>query len=93
MHREILNPVCLVLAPTIALVVAANAVENPPGNGPGHLQVVAAVGIASGLSGFAARCKGLSWPGTAAWAIASLAGMVVLIVLAALFVGLVIRPS
>jgi hypothetical protein len=55
--------------------------------------VVAAVGIATGFSAFAARLKGVSWRRTAGWAIASVAAMVLLIALAALFVGLVVRPS
>jgi hypothetical protein len=84
---------CLIVAPVLGLV-AANAATNPPGNGPGTLQVVLGAGVPAVLSFLAALLAG---NGTllraGAWACASVAATGSLLLVLALFVELVIRPA
>jgi len=61
--------------------LASNLAENPPGSGPGALQVVLAVGVAVGLSLVAARRVGLPWTSAFGWALASAAALPVLLLL------------
>ena len=75
---------CLVAAPILGLL-AANLAENPPGSGPGALQVVLAVGSAVGVSLVAARRVGLPWSSAFGWAVASAAALPVLLLLLFLF--------
>jgi hypothetical protein len=62
-------------SPILGVLVAANLIENPPGNGPGALQVGVAFGTPLMLSSFAARRAGLSWSGVARWAMKSLVAL------------------
>jgi hypothetical protein len=71
---------CLVAAPILGLL-ASSLAENPPGSGPGALQVVLAVGVAVGLSFVAARRVGLPWSRAFGWAVASAAVLPVLLLL------------
>jgi hypothetical protein len=78
--RRDLTLSCLVAAPILGLLAATRA-ENPPGNGPGSLQVVLAVGVAVGLSLIVARRAGLPWSSAFGWAVASSAALPVLLLL------------
>jgi hypothetical protein len=62
-------------APILGVLVAANFLENPPGNGPGGLQVAVAVGAPLVLSSLAARRVGLPWSGVARWAMRSVVAL------------------
>ena len=78
--RRDLTLTCLLAAPILGLL-ASNLAENPPGSGPGALQVVLAVGVAVGLSLVAARRVGLPWTSAFGWALASAAALPVLLLL------------
>jgi len=66
-----LGVVCILLAPVLGLV-AADKSTNPPGEGPGVLQVILGVGIPAGVAFVVARHVGNRTRARAlAWSVAS----------------------
>jgi hypothetical protein len=74
-------------SPIVGVLVAANLLENPPGNGPGGLQVAVAVVTPLVLTSAAARRVGLPWPGVARWAMKSVVGLGAILLLWVLLVA------
>ena len=84
---------CLLAAPVVGLL-AASLAENPPGNGPGGMQVLLGVGVPAGLSFLVAR----RWAErtrlrASMWAVASVAATGIILLLLALYVSEVIQPA
>lgn len=93
MSRVALIVVCLLVAPVLGLV-AANAATNPPGNGPGGMQVVLGAGVPALLSFVAALfARNGTLLRAGAWAFASVLATGALLLVLALFVEHVIRPA
>jgi hypothetical protein len=87
-----LGLLCCVVAPVLGLL-AASLVENPPGNGPGALQVVLGAGVPTVLSFGAASLAGARPPAAVLWALASLLATGALLFALFLFVEVVIQPA
>jgi hypothetical protein len=83
---------CLVAAPGLGLVAAGFA-PNPPGDGPGAMQVVLGTGVPAVISFLVAR-RGArtSRFAAGAWAVASVAATGMLLLLLIMFVFSVIDP-
>jgi len=85
--------VCILLAPVLGLV-AADKSTNPPGEGPGVLQVILGVGIPAGVAFVVARHVGNRTRARAlAWSVASVAATGVILVLLWIYVFTVVRPA
>lgn len=87
-----LGVLCCVVAPVLGLA-AASLAENPPGNGPGALQVVLGAGVPAVFSFGLASLAGARPPFAVLWALASLLATGALLFALFLFVEIVIQPA
>jgi hypothetical protein len=91
--RLTLAATCLIVAP-IAGLLAANAATNPPGEGPGTLQVLLGVLVPASVSYVTVRhAAKRSRIAAVAWALASLVATGLLLLALAVFVDVVVRPA
>jgi hypothetical protein len=87
-----LGVVCCVVGPVLGLL-AASLADNPPGNGPGGMQVVLGGGVPAVISFTAARLAGARPVFATLWALASLVATGFLLFALFLFVEVVIQPA